>query len=98
MEKVILSLTGYQIAFIVLWFIIAFYVDWRIYITNKHFLSTLDEEERKTYQKEGLDYSTQIIKNCVGFMFPFFLVINILIHGFKILSHKRSIHNGELLK
>jgi uncharacterized membrane protein SpoIIM required for sporulation len=98
MGKIILNLTDYQIAFIALWFVIALYTDWRMYKTNKHFLSKLDEEERKFYQKVQLSYSTQIIKNCVVITFPIILVITIIQYGLVVLSHKRSIHNGELLK
>lgn len=94
MEKVILSLTGYQIAFIVLWFVIALYTDWRIYIANKKFIDKM-KEKKAPYVWEDL-FHEKIIKNFLTIFSPCYLVIQILCHGITILSHKRSIFNGEL--
>jgi hypothetical protein len=92
MEKVILSLTGYQIAFIVLWLSIALYTDWRMYVANKKFF---DKMKEAPYVWEDT-FHEKIIKNFLTLLSPFYLVIQIVYHGIMVLSPKRSIFNGEL--
>lgn len=94
MEKIILNLTGYQITFIVVWFVIAFYTDWRMYIAKKNFQSKLNEP----YYVWKDSYSEKTFKNFLIIFSPIYLIITILLNGLKVFSHKRSIFNGELLK
>jgi len=76
-----------------IYFLLCLYVSWRIKLTNENFY------------KNNPDYIITPSTNFEKFMQEIvvifhgcYLIITILINGFKVLSYKRSIFNGELLK
>lgn len=97
MEQIILSLTGYQIAFIVLWLVIGFYVDWRMYVANTYFYNKIEKQQGEPYIDDR-EYGDRFIRNIFVIFLPIYLMGSLIYFGVTILSHKRSIFNGELLK
>ncbi len=97
METNIFIINGYRLLFIIVWLVIGFYVDWRMYVANKYFYKLLDKQQGTPYIDDR-EYGDRFIRNIFVIFLPIYLIIVLIYYGIIILSHKRSIFNGELLE